>query len=145
MFFAEISGAVGSNLDADHAQLLDGESGLRGYPLRFQFGSSRALLTLEERVYTHWSILHLAQVGAAVFADVGRTWGPVPFGAALAWSGTPADTNNLGTLSDIGFGLRLGNMRSALANVLHLDVAVPLQGSYSIRDVQFLVQTKHSF
>jgi hypothetical protein len=38
-------------------------------------------------------------------------------------------------------GLRLGNMRSALA----LDVAVPLQVNSSMRDVQFLVQTKYSF
>lgn len=41
--------------------------------------------------------------------------------------------------------LRLGNKRSALGNVLHLDVAFPLDGGRSISQVQFLVQTKRSF
>jgi hypothetical protein len=59
------------------------------------------------------------------------------------WRDPPllGSADDLGTLADLGFGLRLGNMRSALANVLHLDVAVPLQVNSSMRDVQFLVQT----
>ncbi len=47
---------VGQNLDADHELSLGGDNGLRGYPLRFQTGSSRALLTLEERYYTKYSL-----------------------------------------------------------------------------------------
>ena len=45
----------------------------------------------------------------------------------------------------MGFGLRLGNSRSALGNVLHIDVAFPLDGDSSIRSVQFLIETKKSF
>jgi hypothetical protein len=45
----------------------------------------------------------------------------------------------------VGFGLRLGNSRSAQGNVLHLDVAFPLDGDSSINNVQFLIQTKKSF
>ncbi len=48
-------------------------------------------------------------------------------------------------LKDIGFGLRLGSSRSALGNVLHFDVAFPLDGDSSISQMQFLVQTKRSF
>jgi hypothetical protein len=69
-----------------------------------------------------------------VFIDTGRTWGPALGGG-----------ESLGMLSDVGFGLRLGNSRSALANVLHLDVAFPLGGDPSIRNVQFLIQTRRSF
>jgi outer membrane protein assembly factor BamA len=133
-FFASLSGTLGHHLDADHELILDGELGLRGYPLRYQSGSSRALLTLEERVFTNWTLLHLAQIGGAVFFDAGHAWGPAIGG-----------DESLGTLSDVGFGLRLGNLRSALANVLHLDVAFPLGGDPSIDKVQFLVQTKRSF
>ena len=50
-----------------------------------------------------------------------------------------------GLLKDVGFGLRLGNSRSALGNVLHLDVAFPLDGDSSIDSVQFLVETQRSF
>jgi hypothetical protein len=134
LFFAAVSGAVGRNLDADHELRLDGEEGLRGYPLHYQSGSSRVLLTLEERVFTHWTLFGLAQIGAAAFVDAGRTWGP-----------SVADAESLGLLSDVGVGLRLGNSRSALANVLHLDVAFPLGGDASIRQAQFLIQTRRSF
>ena len=34
---------------------------------------------------------------------------------------------------DVGFGLRFGNSRSALGNVLHIDVAYPLDGDPSVR------------
>ena len=134
MFFAALSGALGSKLDADHGLVLDGQFGLRGYPLHYQTGSSRALLTFEERLFTNWSLWRIAQVGGAVFFDAGRTSGASVGGG-----------ESLGTLTDVGFGLRLGNSRSALANVLHLDVAFPLGGDPSIRNVQFLIQTRRSF
>lgn len=134
MLFIGLSGDVGHALDADHTLLLGGDSGLRGYPLRYQAGSARALLTVEERVFTDWYPFHLVHVGGAVFADVGRTWGDDPLG-----------TPNMGLLKDIGFGLRLGNARSALGNVLHLDFAFPLDGDSSIRDLQILLKTHKSF
>ena len=54
-------------------------------------------------------------------------------------------TTDYGLLKDVGFGLRLGSTRSALGNVLHIDVAFPLDGPRSVDQVQFLVQTKRSF
>lgn len=134
MLFVGLSADLGHALDADHALLLGGDNGLRGYPLRYQTGSARALLTVEERVFTDWYPFHLVHVGGAVFADVGRTWGDDPLG-----------TPKLGLLKDVGFGLRLGNARSALGNVLHLDFAFPLDGQSSIRDLQVLLKTHKSF
>lgn len=134
-FVAILTGELGHNLDDDHEVALGGDSGLRGYPLRFQNGSSRVLLTLEERIYTKYNLFRLADVGAAVFFDVGRTWGN-PGIAPLAQSGL---------LKDIGVGLRLGSTRSALGNVLHLDIAMPLDGDPSISSLQFLVHTERSF
>ncbi len=135
LFFAGLSAEVGHNLDADHELSIGGDSGLRGYPLQFQTGSGRALLTLEERYYTSRSLWKIADIGGAVFFDVGRAWGESAFGP----------TENLGWLKDIGFGLRLGNSRSALGNVLHIDLAFPLDGPSSIDNVQLLIQTKRSF
>ena len=86
-------------------------------------------------LFTKFSLWQLADVGAAVFFDMGRAWGESPMGPS----------ENLGLLKDVGFGLRLGSSRSALGNVVHLDVAFPLDGSRTIDDVQFLVQTKASF
>ncbi len=134
LFHASLQGDFGHALDLDNELTLGGDSGLRGYPLRYQSGTSRALLTLEQRFYTDWYPFRLFRVGGAVFADVGRSFGP----SAL-------DVPQLGTLRDVGFGLRFSNSRSALANVLHFDVAFPLDGDESIRNVQFLIETKRSF
>jgi hypothetical protein len=135
LFFAGLGAELGHNLDADHELSIGGDSGLRGYPLRFQTGSGRALLTLEERYYTNRSLWKIADIGAAVFFDVGRTWGESAFGP----------TENLDWLKDVGIGLRLGNARSALGNVLHIDLAFPLDGPSSLDNVQLLIQTKRSF
>ena len=60
-------------------------------------------------------------------------------------SSPPFADPRLGTLRDVGFGLRFSNSRSALANVLHVDIAFPLDGDASIDRMQFLIETKRSF
>jgi len=134
VLFLGASADVGSNLDGDHQILLGGDNGLRGYPLRYQAGNGRWLITAEQRVFTNWYPFRLFNVGAAVFADAGRTWGANP-------GGSPS----LGLQKDVGFGLRLGNSRSALGNVLHVDVAFPLDRGTDVKGVQFLVTTQRSF
>jgi len=41
--------------------------------------------------------------------------------------------------------LRIGNTRSGLGNVLHIDLAFPVSDIAGIKRVQFLVQTMQSF
>jgi hypothetical protein len=134
LLYAGLSGTVTDALDPDMQVLLGGDNGLRGYPLRFESGTSRALFTVEQRVFTDWYPFRLARVGAAVFADVGRTWGSGVIG-----------NSDPGLLKDVGFGLRFGNTRTGLGNVLHIDVAFPLDHMGGIQQVQFLVQTLQSF
>lgn len=134
LFYISLSGGIGENLDIDNPLYLGGETGLRGYPLRYQNGDSKALLTLEHRLYTSWYPFRLVHVGGAVFFDAGRVWGDSPVGA-----------ENLGVLKDVGFGLRLGNTRSGNGKVLHIDIAFPLDGEDDIDDVQILIDAKASF
>jgi outer membrane protein assembly factor BamA len=134
LFFATIEGAAGRALDLDTQILLGGDNGLRGYPLRYQGGDARALLTLEERYFTDWYPFRLFRVGAAAFVDVGRTWGQ-----------GEVNTPSQGWLKDIGFGLRLGSTRSGLGNVIHVDLAFPLDGGSDIKNVQLLIETKEQF
>ena len=133
-FFASVSGAAAEQLDQELQLTLGGDNGLRGYPLRYQAGTSRALLTLEQRYYTKWYPFRLFHVGAAAFVDVGRTWGTDVTGA-----------ESLGLLRDVGIGLRLGSSRSSFGNVVHIDLAFPLDGDEDIDSVQLLVTTKGSF
>jgi hemolysin activation/secretion protein len=134
LFFLNLSATAGANLDEDQQVLLGGDSGLRGYPLRYQSGEGRWLFTAEQRFFSDWYPLQLFNVGGAVFYDMGATWGRDPLGTAPQ-----------GLLRDVGFGLRFGSSRSALGNVLHVDVAFPLDGDSSINSLQFLVETRKSF
>jgi hypothetical protein len=51
----------------------------------------------------------------------------------------------LGQLSDVGFGLRLGNARSGLGNVVHIDRAWALNAGPQARHFQISVQTQRSY
>jgi hypothetical protein len=134
LFFTTFEASVGRALDLDTQILLGGDNGLRGYPLRYQAGEARALLTVEQRYFTDWYPFRLVRVGAAAFFDVGRTWGE-----------SPVSTSSRGLLKDVGIGLRFGNSRSGLGNIIHVDLAFPLDGDSSIEDVQILVETKERF
>lgn len=134
LLYCALSGTVTHDLDPDVQLLLGGDNGVRGYPLRYEAGTSRGLFTVEQRVFTDWYPFRLVRVGAAAFADVGRTWGRGVVG-----------NSDQGALSDVGIGLRLGNNRTSLGNVLHIDIAVPLKSVPGNRPLQFLVQTETSF
>lgn len=134
VLYGSFNASLASNLDPEQQLLLGGDSGLRGYPLRYQAGSARTLITLEERFYTRWQLFKAFNVGAAVFFDAGRTWG----------SDTVADAP-VGWLKDIGVGLRLGSARSGLGNVLHIDLAYPLDGPRDLDRLQLLIGTHRSF
>ncbi|MBV9697306.1 MAG: hypothetical protein JO005_10295, partial [Gammaproteobacteria bacterium] len=134
LFFTTFNATKGFALDLDNQILLGGDNGLRGYPLRYQDGTARALVTVEQRYFTDWYPFRLFRVGGAIFFDMGRTWGQPPLAQP-----------SLGMLKDAGFGLRFGNARSGLGNVIHVDLAFPFNGDRNISRVQFLVQTEQSF
>ncbi len=134
LFYALISGDRAIRPDDDRQLLLGGDNGLRGYPAQYQPGDRRFLFTLEQRFYTPWFPFRLFRLGGAFFLDMGRAWGG-------DYKGVP-DT---GLLRDIGAGLRIGNARSGLGNVIHIDLAFPLDGDPSIARAQLLVVTKQSF
>ncbi|MEZ5565676.1 MAG: BamA/TamA family outer membrane protein [Gammaproteobacteria bacterium] len=134
VFTASANVQHGVDLDVDHQLLLGGDTGLRGYPLRYQNGDTLAVMSVEQRYFTDWFPFRLVRVGAAVFADVGRTWGQAPLASEPQ-----------GWLTDVGIGLRLGNARSGLGNVLHVDLAFPIGASSDISSVQLLLEAQKTF
>jgi hemolysin activation/secretion protein len=134
LFYAAASGDILTQPDVLDMLLLGGDNGLRGYPIRYQAGDKRALLTLEERVYTNAFIWNLFRVGAAAFVDVGRAWG-----------GPHVNAANPGWLADVGVGLRISSVRLSTKDVLHIDLAFPLNATADISKVQLLVKGRASF
>lgn len=135
LFLASLEADATHRLDPENQLLLGGDSGLRGYPLRYQEGDHRILLSLEQRVFTNWYPFRLFHVGGAIFFDAGRVWS----------NDLTKSQQIQGLLKDIGFGLRLGSSRSSLGSVVHLDLAFPLDGDGSIKRVQYLVSSRTGF
>jgi len=133
LYFAASTDLVRSPNIADELTL-GGDSGLRGYPLRYQRGTHRQLFTVEERYYTDWYPLRLFRVGFAAYYDTGRAWGSQLGNANNAW------------LNDIGFGVRFLSTRASFGNVLHIDIAFPLHRTDpTIKPRQLLVTTAKTF
>ena len=96
-------------------------------------------MTVEERLFTDWYPFRLFNVGGAMFYDMGRTWG-----ANLVAAPPPTDARQ-GVLRDVGVGLRIGNSRSAIGSVVHVDVSYPLDREPAKRKLQISVEAKQSF
>jgi outer membrane protein assembly factor BamA len=135
LFLASLTVNATDRLDPERQLLLGGDSGLRGYPLRYQEGDGNALLSIEQRFFTDWYPFRLVHVGAAIFFDAGQ-----------AWSKDGAEKERLrGLLRNVGLGLRLGNSRSTHGSTVHFDIAFPLDGDGSIDRVQYLVTSRSGF
>jgi len=134
LFFASVSADTIMNGEPADQFQLGGDSGLRGYPQRYQTGTNRVVLSLEQRGYTDWYPFRLFRIGGAVFYDYGRAWG-----------GENQNAANPGWLSDIGIGLRILNDRTSRGGVLHIDLAYPLKADPDIKSYQFLVNWRTSF
>ncbi len=134
LFFAGASADRLTRPSLADTLLLGGDNGLRGYPVRYQSGTRRALFTVEERFYTDLYVWQLFRVGGAAFFDVGRAWG-----------GDNVNTVNPGWLRNAGVGLRIVSVRSAFSNVLHIDLGFPIDATSDIKKVQLNVKTKTSF
>lgn len=134
LLFAGAQASLGENVDTDEQIALGGDTGLRGYPVRYQAGKATALLTLEQRFYSDWYPFHLFRVGAAAFIDVGKVWDV---------TGPPEA--DLGLLRDVGVGLRITSPHSSSGRMLHIDLAYPLDGPEDIRGAQLVIETSKSF
>lgn len=134
LLVASLGADLARRLDGERQLLLGGDSGLRGYPIRYQEGDRRVLFSLEQRFFSRRELFHLVHVGGAVFFDAGQAW----------FVETPSQQERE-ILKDVGFGLRLGSSRSSRAAVVHLDVAFPLDRDDSIKGVQWLVSTRETF
>ncbi|HUP89262.1 MAG TPA: hypothetical protein VM100_07930, partial [Longimicrobiales bacterium] len=106
---------------------LGGERNLRGYRYDRFPGGRRAVFNLEDRIYFGWPLPDVMDLGATIFADVGRIWpGDVPFGRDSGWRKT------------IGAGLR-GSFPANSRTSFRLDFATALEGGFSWRGVRMIL------
>ena len=107
-----------------------GDSGLKGYPVRFQNGDRAFTLSAERRVYFNVYLWQLLKFGFAVFAEAGSAWNN---GEDPVW------------LSDVGAGLRVVSTRQSNSRVLHIDAAFPLSETDEIDEYQLYIKARAEF
>lgn len=138
-FYVLLEASRGLRLFADQPLVLGGDTGLRGYPKDYEMGDKRYLLNVEQRFYGEKEWFSLFHMGYAIFYDQGRSWGD-----------SLVPQTQQGELRDLGIGLRIsgtrnGNRKEGGHNILHIDLATPLNGGSDISSLQWLVKVRHSF
>ncbi len=129
------------NLPLDKQLTLGGDSGLRGYPNRYQPGDRSFLVTVEQRYHSGAYPFGLFRVGYAAFVDVGRAWFDDP---APDW--VPArEGDHFDTLANVGVGLRLESVRTRRDRVFHIDVSRPLVDGPDVEDWEITLTGKQRF
>jgi hemolysin activation/secretion protein len=92
---------------------LGGDQGLRGFPNQLHPGDARWTASFDYRLLTERRWWGLVRLGYTAFLDLGS----VRRMDGQGWSRT---------YSDVGVGLRLGNLKSSAGRVILLSVAMPL-------------------
>jgi len=92
---------------------IGGDQGLRGFPNQLHPGDARWTASFNYRLLTDQRWWGLVRLGYSAFVDLGS----VHRMDGEGWSRT---------YSDVGVGLRLGNLKSSLGRVILLSVAVPV-------------------
>jgi len=138
-FYVAMEASRSLRLFDDEPLVLGGETGLRGYPTQYEMGDKRYLLTVEQRFFGKKEWFSLFHLGYAIFYDQGRAWGD-----------SLVPQTQQGELRDLGIGLRIsgtrnGNRKEGAHNILHIDLATPLDGGRDISCLQCLVKVRHSF
>ena len=128
------------NLPLDKQLTLGGDTGLRGYPSRYQPGDRSWLATLEQRYYSNAYPFDMFRVGYALFVDAGRAWFEDD---EPAWM-PPRRGEHFQTLTNVGFGLRLESVRTRRDRVVHLDFAKPLVDGPKVDSWEFTISAKQS-
>lgn len=119
-----------SSPSLDSQRLIGADTGMRGFPIRYQAGNSRVLVNAEQRHMYSVYPWRLFQVASAVFIDAGSAW----------YRGDDPDW-----LADAGFGLRIFPTRSSGETVVHMDLAFPINADDDVDAVQINITTKTGF
>jgi outer membrane protein assembly factor BamA len=104
---------VACRLDPENWYYVGGDQGLRGFPNQLRPGDARWIVSAEYRLLTEQRWWGLVRLGYNAFVDVGA----VRQFDGQGWTRP---------YSDLGVGLRLGNLKSSLGRVILLSVAAPL-------------------
>lgn len=121
----------GYHLQQHNQMASDDLFGLRGYPLDYQRGDKRYLVSVEKRHISNLHLFNLFRLGTVIYLDAGRVWG-----AGFS------DSNHL---SNVGVGLRMSSSKARIGNVIHFDLAFPLADKNRVDEYQWVIKSSNRF
>ncbi len=124
--FVQLQYHQGHQLPGHEQLAAGGDNGLRGYPIGYQQGQKRYLLTLEQRYISSLHLFNLFRLGAVVYLDFGR-----------AWDGNYGYSSHL---SNVGVGLRMSSTKAKVGNVVHFDLAFPFADKNQVDSFQWVIK-----
>jgi hypothetical protein len=132
-WYARLRYDIGEDLQAHEELTVGGTVGVRGYPLDYQRGDQRYILSLERRYFSESHLFNLFRVGGVAFFDAGRAWGSDRFNTSTEH------------LANVGLGLRISSSKARIGHVVHLDVAFPVTDRQEADSVQWLIKAEQTF
>ncbi|MCW3172778.1 BamA/TamA family outer membrane protein [Shewanella subflava] len=132
--FAKASIATSNNNYLDRTFALGDETGIRGYPNDYQHGDNQWVFTAELRNYPNINLYQLADLGWAIFSDVGQAFG-----------GPDEFNENNNPIGSIGIGARIYSSKSSYGNIAHIDIAKPFTTGQDVNNWEFRFQIKDHF
>ncbi|MCG9740134.1 hypothetical protein L1D32_18400 [Shewanella insulae] len=127
-----LSTSQNNYLDAPFA--LGDDTGIRGYPNDYQHGDNQWLLSAEIRNYPNINLYQLAELGWAVFTDIGQASG-----------GADQDNELSGPIGSIGIGARIFSSRSSYGHVAHIDLTLPFTSGAEVNSWEWRFQVRSRF
>ena len=105
---------------------------MRGYPTDYLRGRKRYVVSVERRYFSDVHLFNIFRVGGVLFVDAGKAWG------------LPTEANSP-LLSNVGVGLRLSSTKIRIGNIVHIDVAMPINAKEDISKYQLILGAYQKF
>jgi len=123
---------VGEHLPQYEELTVGDITGLRGYPTDYLRGRKRYVVSVERRYFSDVHLFNILRVGGVLFVDAGKAWG------------LPTE-GNTPLLSNVGIGLRLSSTKIRIGNIVHVDVAMPINAKEDISKYQLILGAYQKF
>ncbi len=122
------------DLPLDQLNTLGDETGVRGYPDDYQHGDNSWLATAEIRYIPNINLYQLADLGWAVFTDVGKASG-----------GRAVINEERNVIGSIGVGARLYSSKASYGNVAHIDLTYPFTSGTGVGGLEWRFEVRSQF
>ncbi|WOT05072.1 ShlB/FhaC/HecB family hemolysin secretion/activation protein [Shewanella youngdeokensis] len=132
--YSKLRLASSNNNYLDQPLALGDDTGVRGYPNSYQYGDKQWSFTAESRHYPNINLYQLAELGWAVFADVGQATG-----------GNNSNNEESGVIGSVGVGARIYSSKSSYGNVAHIDLSVPFTTGAEVNSWEWRFLVKKHF